>query len=249
MMQNQRVALVTGANQGLCLIAKVLAAHDYTVLVGARKLENGELAAQSIGTNAHALQLDVTVEASIKAAAQRIRTEFGRLDLLVNNAGISNTEAPGTSYEQLLQAGRASIAPLAEVRAIFETNVFGVIAATQQMLPLLREAPAARIVNISSGLGSLTLNADPSFPYRQVFSVGYAASKTALNAITLAFAIELESTTIKVNAVSPGFAATAINNFAGTETVEKGARAPINVALDENGPTGNFISLEGPLPW
>jgi NAD(P)-dependent dehydrogenase (short-subunit alcohol dehydrogenase family) len=250
MMQNQRVALVTGANQGLGLqIARVLAANDYTVLVGARNLENGELAAQSIGTNAHALQLDVTVEASIKAAAQRIRMEFGRLDLLVNNAGISNTAEPGTSYEQLLQAGRASIASLAEVRAIFETNVFGVIATTQQMLPLLREAPAARIVNISSGLGSLTLNADPSFPYRQVFSVGYAASKTALNAITLAFAIELESTTIKVNAVSPGFAATALNNFAGTETVEQAARAPINVALDENGPTGKFISLEGPLPW
>jgi NAD(P)-dependent dehydrogenase (short-subunit alcohol dehydrogenase family) len=114
---------------------------------------------------------------------------------------------------------------------------------------LLREAPAGRIVNVTSGVGSLTLNADPNFPYRSGFGVVYAASKTALNAITLSFAIELESTNIKVNAAGPGFTATALNNFEGIETVEQGARNPVRVALDVNGPTGTFTSAEGPLPW
>jgi len=249
-MHNQLVALVTGANQGIGLeIAKALAAHDYTVLVGSRNLEKGEAAAKSIGANAYAVQLDVTVQASIAAAAERIRSEFGRLDLLVNNAAISNTREPGTPFEEILQSSRPSNASLEEVRTVFETNVFGVIAVTQALLPLLREAPAARIVNVSSGVGSLTLNADPSFPYRAGFSVGYSASKTALNAVTLAFAIELESTNIKVNAVSPGFTATALNNFAGIETVEQGSKAPIQVALDQNGPTGTFSGPDGPFPW
>ena len=135
------------------------------------------------------------------------------------------------------------------MRAIFETNVFGVVAVTQAMLPLLREAPAARIVNVSSSVGSLTLNADPSNPYRDAFSVGYGASKTALNAVTLAFAIELEPAGIKVTAVSPGFAATALNNFEGTETVEQGAQHPVRAALDTDGPTGTFTGPSGPLPW
>jgi NAD(P)-dependent dehydrogenase (short-subunit alcohol dehydrogenase family) len=249
-MQDKPVALVTGANKGIGLqIAKELAAHGYTVLVGSRNLERGEEAAKSIGADARALQLDVTDQASIAAAAERIRTELGRLDLLVNNAAISHAGEPGRSLAEMLQSSRASVASLDEVRAVFETNVFGVIAVTQAMLPLLHEAPAARIVNVTSGVGSLTLNADPTFPYRSGFGVVYAASKTALNAITLSFAIELESTNIKVNAASPGFTATALNNFEGIETVEQGARNPVRVALDENGPTGTFSSASGLLPW
>lgn len=249
-MQDKPVALITGANQGIGLqIARELAANGYTVLVGSRNFERGEEAAKSIGADARALQLDVTDQASITAAAERIRIELGRLDLLVNNAAISHAGRPGRSLAEILQSSRASVASLDEVRAVFETNVFGVIAVTQAMLPLLREAPAGRIVNVTSGVGSLTLNADPSYPYRSGFGVVYAASKTALNAITLSFAIELESTNIKVNAAGPGFTATALNNFEGIETVEQGARNPVRVALDVNGPTGTFTSADGPLPW
>lgn len=249
-MQDKPVALVTGANQGIGLqIARELAANGYTVLVGSRNFERGEEAAKSIGADARALQLDVTDQASIAAVAERIRIELGRLDLLVNNAAISHAGRPGRSLAEILQSSRASVASLDEVRAVFETNVFGVIAVTQAILPLLREAPAGRIVNVTSGVGSLTLNADPNFPYRSGFGVVYAASKTALNAITLSFAIELESTNIKVNAAGPGFTATALNNFEGIETVEQGARNPVRVALDVNGPTGTFTSADGPLPW
>jgi NAD(P)-dependent dehydrogenase (short-subunit alcohol dehydrogenase family) len=249
-MHDQPVALVTGANQGIGLqIAKELAGHGFTVLVGSRNFERGEVAAGEVGPGARALQLDVTDHASIAAAAARIRDEFGRLDLLVNNAAISHAGKPGRPLADLMQSNRASIASIDEVRAVFETNVFGVIAVTQAMLPLLREAPEARIVNVGSGVGSLTLNADPGWSYRKGFGVGYAASKTALNAITLSFAIELESTNIRVNVASPGFTATALNNFEGTDTVEQGARNPVRVALDANGPTGTFSGPDGPLPW
>ncbi len=249
-MQDKPVALVTGANQGIGLqIAKDLAAHGFTVLIGSRSFERGEAAAKEVGPDARALQLDVTDQVSIAAAAERIQSELGRLDVLVNNAAIGHTGKPGTPLEEIMESSRASVASLDEVRAVFETNVFGVIAVTQAMLPLLREAPAGRIVNVGSGVGSLTLNADPTFPYRTGYGVVYAASKTALNAITLSFAIELESTNIKVNVASPGFTATALNNYAGTETIEQGARNPVRVALGADDPTGTFSGPNGPIPW
>jgi len=252
-MPDKPVALVTGANQGIGLqIAKELATHGFTVLVGSRNLEKGETAAQSIGAAAHAVQLDVTDQASISAAAERIRGEFGRLDVLVNNAAISNTsKRPGMSVAEYAELTRPSNVSLDEVREIWETNVFGVLAVYQAMLPLLRAAPAARIVNVSSGAGSLTLHANPALPYRSVFGPGYSASKTALNAMTVAMAIELESTNIKVNAVSPGFIGTNLNNYAGTGTVEEGAREPVRVALlGPDGPTGTFTRWENEtIPW
>jgi NAD(P)-dependent dehydrogenase (short-subunit alcohol dehydrogenase family) len=206
-------------------------------------------AIEAAGRRAVLIPGDLTDAAFCEAIVERTVRELGRLDVLVNNAAISHTGKPGTTLEELMKSNRASVASLDEVRSVFETNVFGVLAVTQAVLPLLREAPAGRIVNVSSGVGSLTLNSDPTFPYRAGFGVGYAASKTALNAITLSFAIELESTNIKVNAVSPGFTATALNNFEGTDTVEQGARNPVRVALEENGPTGTFTGPDGPLPW
>jgi NAD(P)-dependent dehydrogenase (short-subunit alcohol dehydrogenase family) len=251
-MQNKPVALITGANQGIGLqIAKELAAKNFTVLVGSRDYARGEEAAKTVDGDAHALQLDVTDQASIAAAAERVRNEFGRLDVLINNAAISNTGLrPGVPIEEYAKSTRPSTVSLDEMRAVFETNVFGVVAVTQAMLPLLRESSAARIVNVSSGVGSLTRNSDPAYPYRPIFGPVYPASKTALNAVTLAMAIELESTGIKVNAACPGFTKTNLNNYTGTQTVEEGAREPVRLALlGADGPNGSFSNADGPLPW
>jgi NAD(P)-dependent dehydrogenase (short-subunit alcohol dehydrogenase family) len=140
---------------------------------------------------------------------------------------------------------------LDEVREVWETNVFGVLAVYQAMLPVLREAPHARIVNVSSGVGSLTANSDPTFPYFSIFGPVYPASKTALNAMTVAMAIELEPEGIKVNAVSPGFTKTAMNNYEGTDTLEEGASEAVRVALrGQDGPTGTFTHAAfGVIPW
>ena len=250
-MNDKPVALVTGANKGIGLqIAKDLAALGFTVLVGSRDFPRGEAAAREIAGDAHALQLDVTDRASIDAAAARVRQEFGRLDVLINNAGITHSGGPGKTMEEVVNAARPSVVSLDDVRAVFETNVFGVVAVTQAMLPLLREAPAARIVNVSSTVGSLTLNSDPNAPYRRIFGATYSPSKTALNAMTLAFAIELGSTPIKVNAMCPGYTATDLNNFQGPRTVQQASREAVRLAtLDADGPTGTFSNEDGPLPW
>lgn len=251
-MPYERIALITGANQGVGLqVAKELAANGVTVLVGSRDITRGEAAAKEIGPGAIALQLDVTDAASIAAAAERVRTEFGRLDLLVNNAAISNTNKGDLSLQEYAKLSLASNAPLDEVRAVWETNVFGVLAVYQAMLPLLRESSDARIVNVSSAVGSLTMNADPAFPYRSIYGPVYPASKAALNAITLAMMIELEESGIKVNLVSPAFTKTKLNGYAGTESVEDGSREVVRVALlGPDGPTGTFTLWENTtIPW
>ena len=252
MMHDRPVALVTGANQGIGFqIAKQLAEHGFTVLVGSRDLERGKETAKSLEGDCRAIQLDVTDQASIDAAAVRIRHELGRLDVLVNNAGIAHAGGAERSLADIVKTGRASVASLDEVRAVFETNVFGVIAVTQAMLPLLRKAPAGRIVNVSSGRASLALASDPSESRRrEMFGVTYSASKVALNAVTLAFALDMESTNIKVNAAAPGFTVTAMNNFEGRRTAEEAAREPVRLALlGSDGPTGTFSDENGPLPW
>jgi NAD(P)-dependent dehydrogenase (short-subunit alcohol dehydrogenase family) len=251
-MPEKRIALVTGANQGVGFqVAKELAEHGVTVFVGSRNLERGQTAAKEIGQGALAIQLDVTDRASIDAAAERIGREFGRLDLLVNNAAISNTRKGNLSLREYHEISLPSNVSLDEMRAVWETNVFGVVAVYQAMLPLLRKSSDARIVNVSSGVGSLTTNADPAYGYRAFFSPVYSASKTALNAVTLAMMIELEKTGIKVNLVSPGFTKTNLNGFEGTEPLDEGSREVVRVALlGPDGPTGTFTRWENAtIPW
>lgn len=253
MKHHRSVVLVTGANQGIGLqIAKDLARHGFAALVGSRNFERGEAAARTIDGEAHAIQLDVTDQPSIAAAAERIRKEFGRLDVLVNNAAISNTsKRSGESIREYVKRTRPSNVSLAEMRAVWDTNVFGVLAVYQAMLPLLREAPGARIVNVSSSVGSLTMTSDPAARHRASFGPVYPASKSALNALTLAMAIELEPEGIKVNAVTPGFTRTNLNHYEGTESVEEGAAEAVRVALlGLDGPTGTFTHARlGMIPW
>ena len=252
MTDTKRIALVTGANQGIGLqIATDLAAAGLTVLIASRNLDRGKAAAQGIDGDVHPIQLDVTNAASIQAAVTQVEKQFGRLDILVNNAAISRANGPeNETMKDYIQRSRASLISVDEVRTIWETNVFGVIAVTQAFVPLLRKSEAAGIVNVSSNLGSLAM-LSPANPYRTTFNPGYGASKTALNAITLAFAIDLEAEGIKVNAVTPGFTATALNNYEGTETVQRGAAEAVRVALlGGDAPTGSFTgSINETQPW
>ena len=251
-MTHTRIALVTGANQGVGLqLTKELVAKGVTVLLGSRNLERGTAAAAEVGPGAIPIQIDVTDLASIAAAAERIRTEFGRLDLLVNNAGISHARTGKVTMADFAGTSAASVVDINEVRAIWDTNVFGVLAVYQAMMPLLRLSSDARIVNVSSGVGSIALNADPSFAYRAMYAPGYAASKTALNGITLSMMIELDGSGIKVNLVSPAFTSTALNNFEGTESIEDGSREVVRVALlGPDGANGTFTQWDGKtIPW
>jgi NAD(P)-dependent dehydrogenase (short-subunit alcohol dehydrogenase family) len=251
-MPAERIALVTGANQGVGReVATKLAEAGVTVYVGSRDLARGEAAAAEIGHGATALQIDVTDLASIAAAAAALDEKHGRLDLLVSNAGISNVGGADQTPEQNAARSTASTASLDEIRAVWDVNVFGTLAVYQAMLPLLRRGVDARIVTVSSGVGSLASNADPAFPYRSYYGPVYPASKAAENALVLAMMIELEDTDIKINLVSPGFTSTALNNFSGTESIEDGSREVVRVALlGPDGPTGTFTRWEdSTIPW
>ena len=190
------------------------------------------------GTDAQAVLLDVTDQASIDAAAHRIESEYGRLDILVNNAGIA------------LESGPASAGDVENLRRTYETNVFGVFSVTKALLPLLKKSEAGRIVNMSSGLGSLTQNSDPEWEFAGIKPLAYNSSKAALNMITVTFAAELKDTPIKVNAADPGYTATDLNQHSGTRTVEQGATAAVRLAtLPADGPTGGYFDEEGVVPW
>lgn len=253
MKHDKRVILVTGANQGIGYqIAKDLAAAGITVLLGSRDIAKGEAAAKTIQGDVRAIQLDVTDQKSISAAADRIKRELGRLDVLVNNAAISNTlKKDGDTLADYMKRSVASLVSIDEVRAIWETNVFGVLATTQAMVPLLRATPGSSMVLVGSGAGSLTINADPKSEWRNIYTPGYAASKTGSHAMALAFASELEPEGIKVSVVSPGFTKTALNNNEGTDTLEQGAAEAVRMALlGGDAPSIRLThATMGTMPW
>jgi NAD(P)-dependent dehydrogenase (short-subunit alcohol dehydrogenase family) len=242
-MSNQnKVALITGANKGIGLeIARQLGQQGLTVLVGARDAARGEEAAlglRSEGIDARFIPIDLNDTATLGAAAKAIEADFGKLDVLVNNAGI----AP--------EAGAPLQSDLEVARQTFETNFFGQVAVSQALVPLLRLSEAGRVVNLSSGLGSLAVALDTSSPYYGVEAFSYRASKSALNMFTVTLAKELQDTPIKVNAACPGYTATELNGFSGPRTVEQAATEPVRLALlPEDGPTGGFFNEDGPLPW
>ena len=246
-------ALITGANKGIGLAtARLLGARGMTVLIGARDEDRGREAERELrggGADARFVQLDVTGEKSVARAAEWIEAEFGRLDVLINNAGISGWGGPGAPSQTTLAA----------LRTVYETNVFGVVAVTNALLPLLRRAPAARIVNVSSEVGSIASMTDPDGPMAAMASIPYPSSKTAVNMITAMYAKELAGTPIKVNAANPGYCATDLNGHTGFRTPEQGAEISVHLAtLPDDGPSGvlwgHLWTVDGnggngTLPW
>jgi len=238
-----KIALITGANKGIGYeVARQLGQAGVTVLVGARNTALGQSAAARLragGADATFLELDVTKPATVAAAADTIRQRHGRLDILVNNAGIAQKGD-----------GPPSIADPDAVRRILEVNFFGVLAVTQAMLPLVRNSASGRIVMVSSGLGSLTWNADPASPFASVKLLGYNGSKAILNMMTVQLAWELRDTLIKVNTVNPGYTATDLNQNRGTQTVAEGAAETVRQALaPDDAPSGAFLETSGVAPW
>ncbi|HXK25280.1 MAG TPA: SDR family oxidoreductase [Myxococcota bacterium] len=241
-MSQARVAVVTGANKGIGLeIARQLARKGIRVYLGSRDEARGREAAEKLraeGLDVSPLRLDVTNERSVTDVVQQVERETGRLDILVNNAGIAIDDGPPSRVS------------LDVMRRTYETNVFGLVRVTQAFLPLLRRSDAGRIVNLSSGLGSLTQNSDTRWQYAAVKLLAYNSSKTAVNAVTIQFAWELRDTPIKVNAADPGYVATDLNRHQGIRSVEQGAATPVRLALlPADGPTGGYFNDDGALPW
>ncbi|GLW46889.1 short-chain dehydrogenase [Streptomyces sp. NBRC 14336] len=231
--------LITGANKGLGFeTARRLLEAGHTVYVGSRDEERGRRAAERLG--ARFVLLDVTDDVSVTAAARTIEADGG-LDVLINNAGI---EARDAENRVPVPADTTADA----VRTVFETNVFGVVRVTHAFLPLLQKSAAPVIVNVSSGLASLTALSDPASPAHFYAGLAYPASKSAVNMLTVQYAKAFPQ--IRVNAVEPGFTATDLNGRTGTQTVEEGAEIIVRMALaGEDGSTGGYFSAEGPLPW
>lgn len=242
MQSDRKVALVTGATRGIGLeTVRQLARRGLRVLLGARDLERGKARAAELtseGLDVQAIRIDLEDEATIAAAARQIEQEHGRLDVLVNNAGIV---VEGDGFPTKPSA--------AVLRKTMDTNFIGTVLVTQAMLPLLRRSPRGRIVNVSSTVGSLWWNADPQNPLPDNKWLGYAASKAAVNMLTVDLAYELRDTPIKVNAVCPGYVKTDLSPN-GYLTVEEGARAPVHYGLlGDDGPSGGFFTVDGPQHW
>ena len=239
----KKIALVTGANKGIGYeVARQLASQGATVLMGARDEQRGTESAVKLkadGRDVEYVHLDINDSSTHQAVRKLIEDKYGRLDILINNAGIARD-----------REHKASEVSLQTIRETFDTNFFGVIAITQTLLPLIRKSDAGRIVNVSSGLGSLSQNSNPAWPYYGFKPLAYNSSKTALNAFTVILAHELKDTPIKVNSADPGYTATDLNGNSGTKTVAEGAEVIIRLAtLATFGATGGYFNDEGVVPW
>jgi NAD(P)-dependent dehydrogenase (short-subunit alcohol dehydrogenase family) len=236
------VALITGANKGIGLeTARQLGRLGIAILLGARDRERGRRAVEALyaeGVQARHIVLDVTDQSTIDAAAAQIEREFGKLDILVNNAGIFIEKQPAMRSE------------VENLRRTFETNFFGAFAVTKALLPLIRLSGAGRIVNLASDLASLGNTSDPDWALYEHVYFAYAASKVAVNAMTVALAKDLRNTPIKVNSADPGFTSTDMNGHTGPKKPEDAALVPVRLAtLPPDGPTGGYFDENGPVPW
>jgi NAD(P)-dependent dehydrogenase (short-subunit alcohol dehydrogenase family) len=244
MSNASKTALVTGATRGIGYetVRQLAQTGVHTLLAGRDRAKAVEAALklQGEGLPVEAIVLDVTDDASISAAVEEVAKKFGHLDILVNNAGIM-LDQPGKKVSEQNQ----------DVwRKTFDTNVFGLIAVTQAFLPLLHKSPSARIVNVSSLLGSLTLHSQPGSPIYDFKVPAYNVSKSAVNAWTVQLAYELKDSRIKVNTIHPGYVKTDMNAGEGEIDVPDGARTSVALALiDDNGPNGSYRYLDDVLPW
>jgi len=241
---SKRIIFITGANKGIGLeTARQLGREGHTVLIGARDAAKADGAVATLakeGIDAHPVVIEVTDSASIAAAAAHVAEKFGKVDSLINNAGIA-IEPWGTT---------TSAVSLDIWRKIYETNLFGLVAVTQAFLPLVKKSDAGRIVNLSSILGSLALHANPSSPIYNFKSPAYDSSKSAVNQYTVHLAYELRDTTIKVNAAHPGWVKTDLGGQGAPMEIEDGAKTSVWLAtLPADGPTGGYYHLQSTLPW
>ena len=246
MSEQKKVALISGANKGIGLeTARQLGKQSITVLVGARDLAKGEQAAAGLrkgGVDARAVKLDVVNQADIAALVAAIERDFGKLDILINNAGLMVEDGFGANTVATV-SGK-------DLRATFDTNFFAVVELTLALLPLLRKSDAGRIVNVSSILGSNTLHAAPDGPFATTKPFAYDASKAALNSFTIHLANLLHDTHIKVNSAHPGWVKTDMGTDAAPMDVVEGAKTEVDLAtLPADGPSGAYIHLGKTLPW
>jgi len=244
-MERKKIALITGASKGIGLeTARQLGQQDITVLLGARDSKKGKAAAEELrkdGIDAHSIMIDVSNPESIRKAATEVERDYGRLDILINNAAVMTDDREKKVSEQTLDTWRKT----------FETNLFGLIGTTQAFLPLLRRSDAGRIVNLSSILGSITLHATPGSPiYESKSHACYNVSKSAVNAFTVQLAYELKDAPLKVNAAHPGWVKTDMGGEGATMELVDGARTSVALAtLGADGPSGTFVHMGESLPW
>jgi NAD(P)-dependent dehydrogenase (short-subunit alcohol dehydrogenase family) len=245
-MASEKIAFITGGNKGIGLeTARQLGKQGIKVVIGSRDLKNGQAAVEKLkadGVHADVIRFDVTKAADYKEAYDYFDKHYGKLDILINNAGIS--------LDNFLGGNATSSTAQDALRKTFDTNFFAVVGITNTLLPLIRKAPAGRIVNLSSILGSNTLHATPGSPIYEAKAFGYDASKAALNSFTIHLAHELKDTKIKVNSAHPGWVKTDMGTDAAPMELPDGAKTSVRLAtLPDNGPTGGYFHLNDALPW